>query len=148
VGADTQRERDTGKAPPTHRLHVWWARRPLTPSRAAMPASLLPADTDPDWSKSFNISLEGKSGGYNAEGRFIGINTRATGAGRSVSRTTAEDTGFHAQLVRKGSKLRLARPDERHPKRLEHPQTEWDIWSLKVGLLTADVLVSNDMMPS
>jgi adenine-specific DNA methylase len=48
VGAETQRERDTGKAPPTHRLHVWWARRPLTPSRAAILASLLPADTDPE----------------------------------------------------------------------------------------------------
>jgi len=49
VGAETQRERDTGQAPPTHRLHVWWARRPLTPSRAAILASLLPAGTDPDW---------------------------------------------------------------------------------------------------
>ncbi|NLL17845.1 MAG: DUF1156 domain-containing protein [Clostridia bacterium] len=49
VGAETQRERDTGKAPPTHRLHVWWARRPLTPSRAAILGSLLPADTDADW---------------------------------------------------------------------------------------------------
>ncbi|MDO9574635.1 MAG: DUF1156 domain-containing protein, partial [Candidatus Contubernalis sp.] len=49
VGAETQRERDTGKAPPVNRLHVWWARRPLTPSRAAILASLLPADTDPDW---------------------------------------------------------------------------------------------------
>jgi adenine-specific DNA methylase len=49
VGAETQRERDTGKAPPTHRLHVWWARRPLTPSRAAVLGSLLPAGTDPDW---------------------------------------------------------------------------------------------------
>jgi adenine-specific DNA methylase len=49
VGAETQRERDTGKAPPTHRLHVWWARRPLTPSRAAVLASILPADTDPEW---------------------------------------------------------------------------------------------------
>jgi adenine-specific DNA methylase len=48
VGAETRRERDTGKAPPTHRLHVWWARRPLTPSRAAILASLLPADADPD----------------------------------------------------------------------------------------------------
>ncbi|WP_419605806.1 DUF1156 domain-containing protein, partial [Thiolapillus sp.] len=27
-------------------LHVWWARRPLTPSRAAIAASLLPEDTD------------------------------------------------------------------------------------------------------
>lgn len=49
VGAETQWERDTGKAPPTHRLHVWWARRPLTPSRAAVLASLLPAGTDTDW---------------------------------------------------------------------------------------------------
>ncbi|WP_295582739.1 DUF1156 domain-containing protein [uncultured Lamprocystis sp.] len=48
VGAETQRERDTGKQPPTARLHVWWARRPLTPSRAAILASLLPAGTDPD----------------------------------------------------------------------------------------------------
>ncbi|AVX21335.1 Adenine-specific DNA methylase, contains a Zn-ribbon domain [Carboxydocella sporoproducens DSM 16521] len=49
VGAETQRERDTGKAPPTNRLHVWWARRPLTPSRAAILGSLLPATTDPEW---------------------------------------------------------------------------------------------------
>jgi adenine-specific DNA methylase len=47
VGVETRRERDTGKQPPTARLHVWWARRPLTPSRAAIPASLLPADADP-----------------------------------------------------------------------------------------------------
>jgi putative DNA methylase len=48
VGAETQRERDTGKAPPTHRLHVWWARRPLTPSRAAILGATLPADSDID----------------------------------------------------------------------------------------------------
>jgi putative DNA methylase len=48
VGAETQRERDTGQAPPTHRLHVWWARRPLTPSRAAILASLSLPDLSPD----------------------------------------------------------------------------------------------------
>jgi putative DNA methylase len=48
VGAETQRERDTGQAPPINRLHVWWARRPLTPSRAAIVASLDHADTDPE----------------------------------------------------------------------------------------------------
>ncbi len=47
VGAETQRERDTGQAPPINRLHVWWARRPLTPCRAAIVASLADADTDP-----------------------------------------------------------------------------------------------------
>jgi putative DNA methylase len=48
VGAETLRERDTGKAPPTHRLHVWWARRPLTPSRAAILGATLPVDADVD----------------------------------------------------------------------------------------------------
>ena len=48
VGAKTQRERDTGQAPPTHRLHVWWARRPLTASRAAILASLSSPDLSPD----------------------------------------------------------------------------------------------------
>lgn len=49
VGAETQRERGASSAlPPLYFLHVWWARRPLTPSRAAILSSLLPADTDPD----------------------------------------------------------------------------------------------------
>lgn len=45
VGAETQRERGASSAlPPLYYLHVWWARRPLTPSRAAILGSLLPAD--------------------------------------------------------------------------------------------------------
>ena len=32
--------------PPVNQLHVWWARRPLIASRAAVGASTLPADTD------------------------------------------------------------------------------------------------------
>lgn len=50
VGAETQRERGASLAlPPLYYLHVWWARRPLTPSRAAILGSLLPAGADPDW---------------------------------------------------------------------------------------------------
>lgn len=50
VGAETQRERGASSAlPPLYYLHVWWARRPLTPSRAAILGSLLPATTDPEW---------------------------------------------------------------------------------------------------
>ena len=50
VGAETQRERGASSAlPPLYFLHVWWGRRPLTPSRAAILSSLLPADTDPNW---------------------------------------------------------------------------------------------------
>lgn len=48
VGAETQRERDTGQQPPSAKLHVWWARRPLTPSRAAILGATLPADSNPN----------------------------------------------------------------------------------------------------
>src|SRR5690242_8859862 len=44
VGAESLRERGASSAlPPVNFLHVWWARRPLTSSRAAVVASLLPA---------------------------------------------------------------------------------------------------------
>lgn len=44
IGAESMRERGASSAlPPINFLHVWWARRPLTASRAAVLASLLPA---------------------------------------------------------------------------------------------------------
>lgn len=43
LGVESKRENTTGQQPPPNRLHVWWARRPLTVSRAAILASLLPA---------------------------------------------------------------------------------------------------------
>lgn len=44
IGVECIRERSTGQQPPDKRLHVWWARRPLTVSRAAVLGSLLPAE--------------------------------------------------------------------------------------------------------
>lgn len=60
VGAETQRERGASSAlPPLYYLHVWWARRPLTPSRAAILASLLPADADSEeFVKGLGIRLQ------------------------------------------------------------------------------------------
>lgn len=49
LGVESRRENSTGQHPAPNRLHVWWARRPLTVSRAAVLGSLLPADTDPKW---------------------------------------------------------------------------------------------------
>lgn len=49
VGAECMRERGASSAlPPLYFLHVWWARRPLTISRAAILASVLPA-WSADW---------------------------------------------------------------------------------------------------
>lgn len=44
IGVECMRERSTGQQPPDKRLHVWWARRPLTASRAAVLGSLLPTN--------------------------------------------------------------------------------------------------------
>jgi len=76
-------------------------------------------------SRSLNIRLEGRTGGYRIDPgqSFIGINQDAGGRGRGAR---GEDTGFAAPLVRKGSKLRLSRPDERDKRRLDNPQTDWD----------------------
>src|SRR5215211_3103127 len=47
LSEESVRERRSMTAlPPTYYLHVWFARRPLIASRAAVLASLLPADAD------------------------------------------------------------------------------------------------------
>lgn len=52
LGIESQRENSTGKHPPLNRLHVWWARRPIVATGAAIIASLLPA-----WKKSWPKKL-------------------------------------------------------------------------------------------
>src|SRR6266705_3307562 len=45
LGVECRRERGASNAlPPIYFLHIWWARRPLTVSRAAVLASLLSAN--------------------------------------------------------------------------------------------------------
>src|SRR5208282_1318229 len=49
LGEESVRERRSMTAlPPTYYLHVWWARRPLVASRAAILASILPGEADHD----------------------------------------------------------------------------------------------------
>jgi adenine-specific DNA methylase len=56
IGAESMRERGASSAlPPNYFLHVWWARRPLTASRAAILASVLPA-----WSDNWGDELKGQ----------------------------------------------------------------------------------------
>ncbi|MDI6769433.1 MAG: DUF1156 domain-containing protein [Anaerolineales bacterium] len=56
IGAESQRERGYGTPfPALNRLHVWWARRPLVLSRAAILGGLLP-----EWSNDFPAHLQVK----------------------------------------------------------------------------------------
>ncbi|MBF7084130.1 DUF1156 domain-containing protein [Desulfallas sp. Bu1-1] len=84
-----------------------------------------PFDEALNLSRSLTIKLEIKPAGYNVNGRMIGINDENRGS--RTRRSNAEETGYHAPLLRRGSKLRLALPEERNKKRLDNPQTEWDI---------------------
>jgi adenine-specific DNA methylase len=92
-----------------------------------------PYDEALNLSKSLNIALETRAGNYQADGRFIGVNTTTATGRRTAAR--AEEQGLAAPLVRQGSKLRLTAPGERDERRiLQAPQTEWDLLH---GLLIA-----------
>ncbi|AEB09202.1 DUF1156 domain-containing protein [Desulfobacca acetoxidans] len=80
-------------------------------------------------SKSLNIALVTKAGGYRLEGRMAGVNqeTAAGRAKRPRGQEHQEASGYSAPLVKKGSKLRLAQPEERSPQRLADPLTDWDV---------------------
>ncbi len=61
IGVECMRARGSASAlEPTTFLHVWWARRPLTISRAAVLASLLPSDFDrPTFERLLGFGLPG-----------------------------------------------------------------------------------------
>ena len=70
VSAECIRERNAASAlPPVNWLHVWWARRPLAISRAAVAAALLRADA-PDAMDNF-YALMGTHPGVDAEQRRL-----------------------------------------------------------------------------
>jgi putative DNA methylase len=77
-------------------------------------------------SRSLGIGLHAAAGGYEVERGHIGVNTDAGGRARRARGAEAEAQGYAAPLVRRGSKLRLARPEERDPRRLTTPQSDWD----------------------
>jgi len=57
IGAESLRDASAAQKPPLNRLHVWWARRPLTVSRAAILASLLPSWQQLSHSEGFQSSF-------------------------------------------------------------------------------------------
>jgi adenine-specific DNA methylase len=77
-------------------------------------------------SRSLGIALHAVAGGYEVERQRIGVNADAGGRARRARGAEAEVQGYAAPLVRRGSKLRLALPDERDQRRLSTPQTDWD----------------------
>lgn len=77
-------------------------------------------------SRSLNIRLETRTGGYAIEGKMVGINAEISNRS-AVTGQAAEDKGYAAPLVKNGSKLRLAKPEERSTRRIAKPQSDWDV---------------------
>lgn len=82
-----------------------------------------PFDDALNLSRSLQVELQEKSGGYQVQDGVIGLSAMGKTRGRRVNNVN----GYHAPLLKKGSKLKLARPEERQEKRLENPQTDWDV---------------------
>ncbi|HEH8515163.1 TPA: DUF1156 domain-containing protein [Pseudomonas aeruginosa] len=76
-------------------------------------------------SKSLNFRLESRIAGYGGEDRLVAYNTEESGAKRKGA--SVEAVGYAAPLLKKGSKLRLAKPEERDKRRIAKPQSDWDV---------------------
>lgn len=76
-------------------------------------------------SKSLNFRLESRIAGYGGEDRLVAYNTEESGAKRKGA--SVETIGYAAPLLKKGSKLRLAKPEERDKRRIAKPQSDWDV---------------------
>lgn len=128
IGAESLRERGSAKAyPPINFLHVWWARRPLVASRAAVIASLLPAwpsredaATEPHSAKALSV-LESEFPGGPAEYRawftqLLGIFGDPVSARAAIQRANAE--GIRLSGSGYGyNRAFMFEPDERELKR-------------------------------
>lgn len=72
VGAESLRDASAARKPPLNRLHVWWARRPLTVSRAAIIGGVLPA-WSPDWPAGLRARFPAEAAYEAWFIRFLGI---------------------------------------------------------------------------
>lgn len=89
LGIESQRERGASSAlPPLYFLHVWWARRPLTVSRAAVVGSLLPAWSN-DWPPALLESFPSDEEYRRWFRRLMGINAEVEGAKRLLDYANA-----------------------------------------------------------
>ena len=102
IGVECMRERGSASALAPHTyLHIWWARRPLTASRAAVLGSLLPADFPRDvferllgfWGKSEDILQAQKILDF---AKASGVKVSNPHGGRAFKRPLRQDDIAHA----------------------------------------------------
>ncbi len=95
IGAESMRERGASSAlPPLYFLHVWWARRPLTVSRAAIVASLLPS-----WAQ-LQEALSPPPAADAATPSPLPISGEGRGPGGGVRAAFPTEEAYHAWFLR------------------------------------------------
>ncbi|MBX6754324.1 MAG: DUF1156 domain-containing protein [Thermorudis peleae] len=126
LGIEAQRERGASSAlPPLYFLHVWWARRPLVVSRAAVLASLLPA-CRPDWPEPLRQRFPTPDAYHAWVRHLLGIH------GDPV---TARNIAEQARL--RGERLQFNPFD--YPRAFTHPPSEEDLQLLSDVLETSGI---------
>lgn len=99
LGIESVRERTPMTPfPAPNRLHVWWARRPLVASRAAVLASILPADADRD---AFRYTL-------GIHGDPIAARVRIARADRAGERLGADAYGYSRAFTHSPTEAEMA----------------------------------------
>src|SRR5215212_7322892 len=92
IGEEGARERRSLQAlPAVYYLHVWWARRPLVASRAAILASLLPSHKDPEVRKKIQENVKQILG---IHGDPVAAKVRITEATRNGVRLGKDAYGY------------------------------------------------------
>ena len=108
IGIESLRERTPMTPfPAPNRLHVWWARRPLVASRAAVLASLLPSDADHDKFKRI-LGIHGDP--IAAKVRIAPQTELANGSERMPTDTSVRSSGRRMKATSRGSTVLVIVP--------------------------------------
>jgi len=116
IGAESLRERGSATAmPPVNVVHVWWARRPLSASRAAILGSILPAwpsDGEAESSSEARVVLEGLKKQFSSQEAYHVWFLQVVGIppGKDPVRARAEIAAAVARLSRISWNLRWRSP--------------------------------------
>lgn len=92
VGAESLRDASAARKPPLNRLHVWWARRPLTVSRAAILGSVLP-QWSADWPEPLRQKFPTRQSYHEWFLRFIGIFGDPVAGQKALRTARAQNSG-------------------------------------------------------
>jgi adenine-specific DNA methylase len=125
LGIESQRERGASSAlPPLYFLHVWWARRPLVVSRAAVLGSVLPT-WSPDWPTSLRNAFPTEEAYRAWFHRALGIVGDSIAARRLIDAANAKGIRLQGNPFGYPRAFTISPSDEDHDLLLQLLDVRW-----------------------